>query len=360
MTAPAGLPPDRPRVRIRRLVKITAFVLGTWYLARPQVGRAERALNLADTVDAMALVVGGLLAALAILTYAQLTRTLLGKGNRPGFWHMVAIVMSSLGVNRIVPAGTAVGGVVTFRLLARAGVERARAATTLSVQGLGSAIVLLAMLWVGVLVVLPSHGAAPGYSAAAISGAALVIFAGFLGAALRYHHRWLWALAERAGARHERLRIADLTGWLDRSSAWFVELSHQPRRYGAALLWGSLNWLLDIASLWVFLRAFGAGSSPLAVLVAFGVANIVAAIPLTPGGLGVVELTMAASLVAFGSPPEATALGIAAYRIVNYWLPIPGAAAAYLALRLTTTDLRSIDDRPAPTPVTHLSPTSES
>ena len=56
--------------------------------------------------------------------------------------------------------------------------------------------------------------------------------------------------------------------------------------------WAAANWLLDAASLWVFLLAFGAHISPIDVLVAYGLANILAIIPLTPSGLGVIELTI--------------------------------------------------------------------
>ena len=66
------------------------------------------------------------------------------------------------------------------------------------------------------------------------------------------------------------------------------------------LLWASLNWLLDAASLWVFLRAFGGSLEIDALLVAFGLANIFAVIPLTPGGLGIVEGVYIPTLVGFG------------------------------------------------------------
>ena len=58
--------------------------------------------------------------------------------------------------------------------------------------------------------------------------------------------------------------------------------------------WAAANWLLDCASLYVFLLAFGAHISPIDVLVAYGLANILAVIPITPSGLGVIEITVIA------------------------------------------------------------------
>src|SRR5207302_5820923 len=98
--------------------------------------------------------------------------------------------------------------------------------------------------------------------------------------------------------------------------------------------WATANWLLDAASLWVFLFAFGYRAGIDGLLVSYGLANVLAAIPVTPGGLGVVEAVLTASLVGFGATHGAAVLGVISYRLVNFWLPIPLGAAAYLSLRL--------------------------
>jgi uncharacterized protein (TIRG00374 family) len=64
------------------------------------------------------------------------------------------------------------------------------------------------------------------------------------------------------------------------------------------------------------------------------VANIASAIPVTPGGLGVIEVTPVAITVGFGAPRATAVLAVLGYRIVNYWLPLPPGAIAYLRLRL--------------------------
>ena len=74
------------------------------------------------------------------------------------------------------------------------------------------------------------------------------------------------------------------------------------------------------------------GFGPLAV--AYAAANIASAIPLTPGGLGVIEVTLVAITVGFGAPRATAVLAVLGYRIVNYWLPLPPGAVAYLRLRL--------------------------
>src|SRR5690349_21588272 len=92
--------------------------------------------------------------------------------------------------------------------------------------------------------------------------------------------------------------------------------------------------LFDLLSLdLVFLALrYQPGFGPLAV--AYAAANIASAIPLTPGGLGVIEVTLVAVTAGFGAPRATAVLAVLGYRIVNYWLPLIPGAIAYIRLRL--------------------------
>jgi len=52
-----------------------------------------------------------------------------------------------------------------------------------------------------------------------------------------------------------------------------------------AVTWAACNWLFDALSLWIMLLAFGSVVNPDALLVSYGIANVAAAIPITPGDL---------------------------------------------------------------------------
>jgi len=93
--------------------------------------------------------------------------------------------------------------------------------------------------------------------------------------------------------------------------------------------------LFDLLSLDLMFLAVGyqPGLGPLAV--AYAAANIASAIPITPGGLGVIEVTLVAITVGFGAPRATAVLAVLGYRIVNFWLPLAPGALAYLRLRLT-------------------------
>src|SRR5207237_9845663 len=51
-----------------------------------------------------------------------------------------------------------------------------------------------------------------------------------------------------------------------------------------AVRWATLNWVLDMASLWVFLAAFGYRTSPDALIISYGPPHRPRPVPLHPGG----------------------------------------------------------------------------
>src|SRR5207248_2954912 len=97
--------------------------------------------------------------------------------------------------------------------------------------------------------------------------------------------------------------------------------------------WAAANWLLDAGSLWVFLYAFGFRAGPAELLVAYGLANVLAAIPVTPGGLGIIEGVLVPTLVGFGASRGIAILGVVAWRLVTFWLPTPIGTGCYVPLR---------------------------
>jgi hypothetical protein len=112
------------------------------------------------------------------------------------------------------------------------------------------------------------------------------------------------------------------------------------RLLARAVGWATANWLLDAASLWVFVAAFGHVISPVDLLTAYGLANILAAVPITPGGLGVVEFVLVSLLAGFGLTDGQALSAVLAYRAVNFWLPIPFGGLAYASLELEHRSVR--------------------
>ena len=89
-----------------------------------------------------------------------------------------------------------------------------------------------------------------------------------------------------------------------------------------------------VAALGVFLQAFGGSVSIDGLIIAFGLANIAAVIPITPGGLGVIEALLISTLVGFGMARSTATLGVASYRLSQFFFPILLGGLSYLSLRL--------------------------
>jgi hypothetical protein len=128
---------------------------------------------------------------------------------------------------------------------------------------------------------------------------------------LRRHSEPLEQLPERL--LHERDRIVGTLG----------------PRWKRALAATSGRWALDYATLLVALAAVGSQPRPSLVLLAFCAAQILAQIPITPGGLGFVEAGLTAMLALAGVPAGAAVLATFVYRLFSYWLPLPVGLGAF-------------------------------
>jgi uncharacterized protein (TIRG00374 family) len=78
-----------------------------------------------------------------------------------------------------------------------------------------------------------------------------------------------------------------------------------------------------IYTLLAALAAIGSHPRPGLVLLAFCGAQVLAQIPVTPGGLGFVEAGLTAMLALAGVSAGDAVLATFAYRLFSYWLPLP-------------------------------------
>jgi uncharacterized protein (TIRG00374 family) len=94
-------------------------------------------------------------------------------------------------------------------------------------------------------------------------------------------------------------------------------------------------WLLDALCLLLVFSALGLSIGSGNLLVAYAVAQVLAALPFMPlGGLGVAEGALVSLLALLGMSPAETVIPVLGYRLFNYWLPIVLAAIFYPTLRL--------------------------
>jgi uncharacterized protein (TIRG00374 family) len=340
-----GEPGDQPRSRRRglrgllpsplwQLGRLLLLALIIEYLVVPQLAGPRKVAHLLTQVNPFLLAAGVALEIGALICYAQLTRTVLPTRSPLSLATVQRIQLSTLSVSHAAPGGSATGAALGYRLLTQAGVARSDVGFALAMQGIGSAIVLNIILWVALAVSIPIRGFSALYLGAAAVGMVLLGLAGGLLYLLTRGQQWVGASLERVANRLPFLDGIAVRRFFEQAAVRLQEISQQRGVLLRAVLWAGANWLLDAASLGVFVGAFGHWVDPDALLVAYGLANVLAAIPITPGGLGVIEATLTSVLVGFGTPRGVATLGVLVYRLVNFWLPIPLGGLAYLSLQV--------------------------
>ena len=85
----------------------------------------------------------------------------------------------------------------------------------------------------------------------------------------------------------------------------------------------------DYLSLLFALRATGSEPRPSLVLLAYAATGIIALLPFTPGGLGLVEAGLSSMLVLAGVSVSNAFVATLAYRLGSYWLPLMAGPIAY-------------------------------
>jgi uncharacterized protein (TIRG00374 family) len=117
------------------------------------------------------------------------------------------------------------------------------------------------------------------------------------------------------------------------------------KRWWQALLLSAGRLAFDYLCLLAALRATGSPPRPSLILVAYAVAGVVGMIPVTPGGLGLVEASLTGLLVRAQVDSSQAVLATLTYRLASYWAPLRAAPIAYGLFWLRC---RSRTSRPKP------------
>ncbi len=306
------------------LVTIVAALLAWWVgpgeLVAAVAGMAPGWLVLAALLE---------LAALVCLTGVQVATFRITAGRLP-FAEAAAVALGSFSLSQLLPAGGAAGGVFATRRLTRR-TDGVTAATSVVLAAACSLGMLGAIVTVGGLA-----SAALGTGSATVAlvtGAAtlLAVIAAVLGVA---------ALRDPARRRRLVAWVATRTGrGPSAQQSWIAAIERQvdivrtPRRLLPALAWAGAAWTLDVAVLGVVTHAVGVDVPITGILAAYGMANLANAVPLTPGGVGLVEAGLAGTFVAMGVDPGAAAVAALGYRLVGDMFPVMLAGPVLLMTR---------------------------
>ncbi|GAB3851455.1 flippase-like domain-containing protein [Dactylosporangium cerinum] len=87
--------------------------------------------------------------------------------------------------------------------------------------------------------------------------------------------------------------------------------------------------------------AFGIDVSLIGLATVYLTVQLVRQVPISPGGIGVVEVALLAGLVSAGAGHDAAAAAMLVYRLLSCWIIIPLGALTYATLRRRTPPCRN-------------------
>jgi len=239
-------------------------------------------------------------------------------------------------VTNTLPGGDAAGAAVQFSMLTTAGFDTDTAVGGLTAFSLLEVGGLLALPIFALPAVLAGVPVSRGLVHTALLGiAAFVLYAIF--GVIVLHTDWpLAALGRVAQSLWNRLTRGrrPVTGLDQRLLAerdTVRAVLGKNWRQAVVLTAGRLGF--DYGCLLAALRATGASPQPSVVLLAYAAAGIIALLPVTPGGLGIVEASLSGLLILAGVRASYAVLATLAYRIASYWLPLLAGPPAYLLFR---------------------------
>ena len=270
--------------------------------------------------------------ALSYVCYALVQRGLLAAaGADVGAGPLVGITLVTSSMASSFPGGPAVASVYRFRQYQRRGADQIAAGWAVVAVLVTAAVSLALVTAAGIAAALVGRDRG---STAGVTGAVVVIVAVVVVAATMVVRPELIAGAARqVTAGIERLggrRFLRLERAADRLAARAREIRLGNRRGAVVLGWAVGNWVFDCACLALAFVAVRAPVPWAGLLFAYGIGQLAAVIPVSPGGLGLVEGSLAVALVTYGGEPAAPVVAaVLVYRALSFWLPLPTGWAAW-------------------------------
>ncbi len=259
------------------------------------------------------------------------------KQPQPSTWVLGQVWYAQMAVAVLLPGGSVTATVMVADALRKRDVEPAEAATAATLTKALSIVTLIALFVIGFGLSSGQPDSSSGYvNAVAIGMPILIVALAALAAAIIWP-RIAGSLAGN-GAKFAQRVFKKLNPKQIRSRAEAIALQSQQMLRGRRA-WGTVGfsfgyWILDTAVLYGMLWGLNQTPHIGAVLLASTVGRLLATIPITPGGIGIVEVAETAILSALGVNATIAALAVIAYRVISFWIVnLVGLIAMYLLHR---------------------------
>jgi uncharacterized protein (TIRG00374 family) len=242
-----------------------------------------------------------------------------------GFRRALTLTQASTATTYVAPGGAAPGMAVSFAMLRAWGYTGRQVAVTVAVTGVWNQLIIfgsppfaLALLaLIGVHDPLLQSFALVGVI---VFGAALGLFGAVMASA--EFARWVGDLIERVANRVLRVVRRGPIRFSGESLVRFRgdALGLLRRRWHLITLAALAGQLSVFFVLYVTVRVIGIGSGSLLgleIFAAWSVSRLLGSLPITPGGIGVIELGLTSLLVGFGGPKAKVVAAVLVYRFLT-------------------------------------------
>jgi uncharacterized membrane protein YbhN (UPF0104 family) len=324
--------------RVLRMVAAAAVVVAVFWFVLPQFAELS---DVWAHITAMTPIELSTLAAAAL--WNLVTYWIVLVQATPGLTYPQAAVLtgSTTAVSNTLPGGSAVAIGLTYGMLASWGFSRSRSTISVIVSGIWNNFAKLGFPVLGLALLALQHDADLGRVVAGIGGLlALVASIAFFALILR-RESFATRFGDVAAAMVSKLlrlvRRPPATGWGEATAKFrgrVIGLVEQRWLHlSVATLVGHLSLF---AVLVLALRHVGVSVDDVGTaeaLAVFAFVRLLTAIPITPGGLGFVELGLTAGLTAAGGVEAEVVAAVLVFRVLTYVLPIPLGLATYVFWR---------------------------
>lgn len=251
-----------------------------------------------------------------------------------GFRQAMAMTQASTALSIVTPAGAAVGIAGSYTMLRSWGYGRGPVGLAVAVAGVWNQLANLAFPIVALALLTSAKEDHPALRTAAVVGVTVlaVVVAGFaLALSAPRRARRIGDLAARIISRVKQAARRKPVAWGGEDLANFRTraLDLLRRRWHVITLATLAGHLTVFLVLLVCLRAVGISEGEVSAIEAFAAWSLIrllGALPLTPGGLGIVELGLSGALVAFGASNADAVAATLLYRALTV-LPTLGLGA---------------------------------
>jgi uncharacterized membrane protein YbhN (UPF0104 family) len=339
VTAEPSAPVSKRRSRLWiRGALVVGVLVAVFFGVFPQLANLSDVWGHVTEMSRLQVVELGAIAVSSLLAYGLVLMAAM-----PGLTFAQATVVnqSSTAVANTMPAGGALALGVTYRFCGSWGFSRAVITRNVVVTGIWNILAKLALPVIALALIAVTGQVSTALVAAAVAGLVVLGITVALGAL---------TLASEAGADRVGKMAAPSVGWISRrlhrappsdSGAIAVAFRHDTigllrdrgGRLTAAMVLSHLSvYFVLLGSL----RAVGVSGAEVGwieVLAAYAVARLFSAIPVTPGGVGLVELGLAGGLIAVGGPHAGVVAGVLVFRVLTFFLPLPLGLATYFVWR---------------------------